>query len=419
MAGDVESAQTRGLLGLGTVLVLLIAALAIQGEPEVEVDAESTAPVWSVDAELITAMRIERADGVVRLEREGETWWMVEPTRSRADPDRVRALLQLTEVERGVPVPNPADPEEYGLGDPPRVRWTVSLQGDVERTLDIGVAAPVGYRTYARGADGTIVAIAGDAERLFGEPIEVFRDHRMFDADPALVRAVTLWSPEGRLRLEGAGTEWRLVGYGRADPAQVDDVVMGLLDLRYDVIWDRAERVEEAAYGAALELADGSVHELRVGDVTPMGAVSSTSDGRFGTLYAEQLKQISRGPTSIADPRAFAIDLEAADEVRVELDGVSRTALRNGPSWTSEGLRPDRVYRGVAALSEVPVTYRHDPPQVPTTTRGQVVTRSSDQLHVVLLRDVVDDHWIVTDAALDVSYRVPRAAFDAAMEEWR
>jgi hypothetical protein len=416
-----EASQTRWLIGLGLALVALIVALSIQGEADTTSDPNLSAEVWSVDADQITTIRIEGPEGALRLNREGDRWWLVEPVRSKAEPERVQAALDALAIRLGKPVVGvtPDQYAEFGLGEPPHLRVVVGLEQGLERTLDIGLPTPVDFQTYARAADGSVVAVPGDLNRALGERAEVFRDHRMFDVDPSEVRAVTLWSPEGKLRMVGQGKHWALEGFGRADPVKVDDVVMGLLDLRYDVLWDTGQAIGAPTHGAIVELEDGSTQELRVGESTPMGVASSTSDGRFGTLYAEMLAQLGRGPTSIAATEAFPVDLDTADEIRVEVDGLTVVARRNGPAWEADGRRADLVYGAVRALSEVPAHYRLDPPTGAASGAGQIVVREGDRLLVVLLGEEVDGFRIVMDAAHEIPYRVPADALNEALGLWR
>lgn len=409
----VES-QTRGMLALAVALLVVVGLLFAQGPEGAEADPDATVPVWTVDADRVERVRIERADDTLELVREGHRWRMVSPAGFDADPEQVVPLIDgLAAVARGVPVASPEAPEAYGLGDVPEARVTLTMASGLTPEASFGLATPVGYRTYAQTEDGRIVAVAGGLHDRLVAPAASYRDHRVFHFDPTRVRRVVMRSPEGVLDLKGEGATWFLEGYGRADADQVDDVVVGLLDLRFDQYLDAGQRLDAGRYEVEVHLADGSSEVVHVGDTTPMGVVMGTPDGRFGMLYPEALKQLARGPRSVLDPSAFPVDMDRADEVTVELDGRTFHATRNGPTWRSEQVADDVAWAAVAALAEVGATHRHEPPVGAAEGTGKVTVRADGALRVVWLGEVQGDVRLARDAAGGVAYRVVESDLQA------
>ncbi|MEZ4241784.1 MAG: hypothetical protein R3F59_37675 [Myxococcota bacterium] len=79
-------------------------------------------------------------------------------------------------------------------------------------------------------------------------------------------------------------------GYTRADADKVDDLVTGLLNVRYDALQEPPPEIADPAYTVTVALDDGTAAQLE-GDAIPTGeeALSGTStvtasDGRGGTL---------------------------------------------------------------------------------------------------------------------------------------
>ncbi len=415
-----EASQTRLSLGLGGALVVVVGLLALTSDPDPTDPEGDDVPLWQVAPDTIVAVELERAlpdDGQrerrdLALEQRAAGWFLTEPFQDRADDDAVRALFRLLALQHGEAVEEAMDPSEYGLGDPPLVRVTVHTKSGLERELWVGAKVPTGYRTYVRVPDGPVLTVAGDGHRVVTERVESFRDHRMLRVDPAMVRHVELFGPDGRLVIDGQGRSWGLEGWGRVEPNAVDDVVMGLLDLRYDLIWEQDTWVEDPEYGAVVREEGGESVRLHVGRETPMGRVASTSDGRYGLMFPELVKQLGRGPTSVLDPDALPIDMERADAVRVELGGASVQATRNGPEWTIPGVDPAAAWGAVSTLAEAPAVYRFERPEGPFDA-GRVEIREGDRTLTLRLGPVVDGLRAVVDDAHPWAYRMSESDLQA------
>jgi hypothetical protein len=416
----VIESQTRGLLAMAVALLVVMGLLFAQGPESARVDPEASVPVWSLAASSIERVRITRPDDELLLARDGHGWKVLEPREQGADPDLVASLVSsLSTIERGVPVDDPESLEAYGLGATPEAVVEVTTTAGLVHELVVGLPTPVGYRTYARRPDGPVLAVTGGLHPLVTEPVERYRDHRVFGFEPQRVRRVVIRSPQGVLDLRGEATTWFLEGYGRADADKVDDVVVGLLDLRFDTYLDTDQVVGQGVYEVEVFHDDDDVFVLRLGDQTPMGVVASTADGRFGTIYPEAVKQLDRGPRSVLDPFAFPLDLDRADEVTVQWEGRRFHAVRNGMVWEADGLGEAEAWASVDALSSVAATHRHELPEGDGRGEGQVSIRVDGGLRVVWLGEREGEFVIARDAAGGPAYRVVAADLDAfAQRVW-
>jgi hypothetical protein len=367
------------------VLAAIVAGvLYFQGPPTGPADPAATALVWEPGkADEITAVTVQRPGDVVRFSREGEAWRIDEPApAAHADEDRVSALVRaLTSLTHGVPVDVAADrADEFGLGDPPGARVTVRTAAGEEHTLVVGHEAPVGYRTYVRGADGGIVAASGDLSRLVSEEAATFRDHRVFRFTPDDVQELSIVGPDRTVALTSESGRWWIDGLGPADPVRVDDLVGSLLDLRFGMLDGTDGGGSDPVYAVEVVLEDGSRQGLRTGMPEGDDVEAVASDGRRGTVYAGLLRDLGRSDTDLAWKTAFRIDLDADDEVTVATAaGRTVKAQRNGPAWTIEGLDEGSAYDAVALLAAIPVLGWLDaPPADPPIHAATVVVRSGE-----------------------------------------
>ncbi len=406
-----QDAQLRWMVGLSLLVLVLVAALGYApGGGEDPVDPDATGVVWELpDIGAVTRIEREVSGERLVLVRGPDGWTVEAPTPAEADDFVVERLLDdFREMDRGIPIDvGPGDAEAFGLGDPPAARVRLTLTDGRTLEADYGEPAPVGWRTYARDRDGRVVAVGGQSDLLF-KPASAFRDHRLFDFDPAAVRRVTLVDPPHTLSVSGEGRRWWVDGFTRADPDRVDDLVMGLLDLRFDRILD-VDPVAEPRIRVEVELADGAVHTLRVGERTPMGTLV-TSPRATGVVFPESLALLKMGPTDVGDRQAIPIDLERDTRVRVEAGGRSWEATRDGREWHSADLDADATRDRLARLAAAQIAYTLDPVEPPEEIVATVTVWRGEERRTVRIGPERDDgfHHAV-DADGGAPYRV-RAA---------
>ncbi len=368
-----DRSQTRLVVALSLLLAAVAALLWGQGRPTTEETDEATAPVWTVEQGRVRRLEIDRAEGGrLVLERRDDGWWVREPEEAVADAARVEDLAgQLAALRRAIPVES-APGEAFGLGTPPtaRVRW-VDDAGE-SQVLVVGERAPAAYRTYVLTAEGGVGAASGDPSALLLAPAEDYRDQRVFRFDPAEVRAVRIAFPEHVLDVRGEGRSWHLGGFGRAEPDRVDDLVMDLLDLRFDEEQPDLA-VAEPRITVDVTLADGSAETLLLGPSEGFGFPARAPDGRTGRVFDGVEKMLGRGPTDVGQRTAFQLRLDVAERVVVTRGGRSFEAVRDGPGWTAPPLDPGVVYDRLSALSSLPVERTlapagpSDPPEATVT----------------------------------------------------
>lgn len=410
-----DQGQSRMLLVLSVVLAAVAGLLYWQGPETVEADPEATAAVWEVEEQDVVSVKVEREAGVLRLEKGDGGWRVVEPVDDRADADQVHELLDaLREIKRGLPVEAPPErAADFGLGDPPKARVTVGLADGAQKTLEVGIEAPIGFRTYVRGADGGVVAVNGDPNRPLQASGSRYRDTHLFRFDPATVRRVVIRGPQGTLDVSGQTVDWWLDGFGRADPDRVDDLVVGLTEMRFDQLVDREGPIESPVYEVTVGMADGTELGLKTGQGTPMGVLCSTTDGRLGFVYPDLLAQLGRGPTDVGQRSAFDIRMDRTERITVSRDGRVVELVRNGPAWSAAGLDDGAAWDAVDTLAGLQRIYQREPPPAPSAWWVTVEVHEGERHRTVRIgADVVDGFRALADEQGSL-LRLPADALDA------
>jgi len=410
----VNDRQTRIAVVLASILAVLVLIQYAWKPPEDDLDPEATVPIWAIEADDIVRVEADRPDGRLAFEKRDGEWVIREPIEDRADPTEVGYLLdELERVKKGVAIEG-ADPAEYGLADPPTVRVTATLADGTAQTLDVGAEAPVGWRTYVRAADGSVVAVAGIVGQRFQVNADEIRDRHLLDFDVATVRRVVIEGPDGTLDVHGEGDRWWVEGWTRADNGAVDDLITGLRVAQVDAfVPDPAPfGLEAPLFRVTLDTTAGPLG-LEIGDVSSAGALVRTLDGRAGNVDPAKLAFIGQGPTDVGDPHAFPLAPSEDDAVEVALGGQTWKGTRS-EGWQVDGVDTTVAEEAVKAVADVPIRYRREPGPALTEVWGTVTVTRGDVVRVVEIGQVVEgEHRVARDRDGGSPYLVPKADLDA------
>ncbi len=210
-----------------TVIVLVLAVMLgayifvfERKQPTPEERREKAKKLLAFEPADVRELRIERAGETVVLEKEGDTWFLRQPLRARADEvevERILSGLQDVEVERRLEADEGSelDPADYGL-DAPRARVVFSA-GDTEYELRVGFEAVAGGNMYvSSGSAGAVMLVRSDLHRELAKPVDLLRSRAVIDLDPHAVARIEIERPGEVVRLEREGPgearreEWRL-----------------------------------------------------------------------------------------------------------------------------------------------------------------------------------------------------------------
>ncbi len=168
--------------------------------------------VFSADTKDVTAVAVKRPDETVRLQREGDTWQVVEPVKARGSRTAVDELLAnvlTAKIDREID-PNPKSLADFGL-DKPAADLTLTLKDGKTLGLQLGAKNPTGVWVYAREHDKPAVFVLGESVlRDATRPVADFRDRTILTFDVKDVSGFELVLPDETLAVERGPGAWRI-----------------------------------------------------------------------------------------------------------------------------------------------------------------------------------------------------------------
>lgn len=243
--------KTRNTLQLGIIVVILGCGLYLLDE---HLDQRQTVRVqvqrvFDITTDPVTTVGLERGGVRTEFVRKGESWFLQEPVRARANGPKVERIVATLETlrrqdtitreqrdQRGL---NLAD---YGLQDPSWRLFVETATGRAE-SLHLGGRTPFGDTVYGRiDRDDTVFTLPGSILGLFPDDLAVLRDRAVLYGTPANTERIDIHRHHaGFLQLVRRKSEWVVQQplATKADAAAVRKLLDALFGLRVATFhWD-------------------------------------------------------------------------------------------------------------------------------------------------------------------------------------
>ncbi len=187
----------------------------------------------------LKAVRLKNDNGTFRLEKQGESWKIIEPLQADADKDAVEGLvnsLEFAKIDRHLGPEGDLKP--YGL-EPPKASVTLETAAPgAAPALLVGDASPIGGSYYAL-LPGTkeVVVVGSSIGDVTRKDLQSLRDKSLLSLDPWKVKRLTLERGRETIRLEKPDEGWivRQPTEAPADGPTITDFLNALENLRATV----------------------------------------------------------------------------------------------------------------------------------------------------------------------------------------
>ncbi len=368
---------TAILFAIAAALAAFVYFYEIKGEQaRVEAKAAEKRLFPDVEQTEITSISLRVSDAPeIRLERRDGHWRIVAPIDFAADTfaaDGIASAITQLMSESVIEDPQPLD--AYGFRtEGAEVRFAV---GELEKTLRIGSATPVGSNSYALvGGDDRVYTVASYQFSPFKKSAEEFRDRRVLDFDSAAVQRAAISWPGAEVVVERSDEGWQMVEpvQALADADAVDSLLMSLSLLRASGFVDDPISEEEAGFvppqfAVELELArkagdpDAAIARFAVGGVDESGSQRFVR-GATASLYLISQESLDGFPRRVVEYRDRQLAKFAAEEARrIELgfhtasgETVAVSVRLEDGGWVSNAdpVRSEKLVDLVDALSDL------------------------------------------------------------------
>jgi hypothetical protein len=211
--------------------------------------------LFPFDEKAVLGLSVSHDGTTFALQREGDTWQMTQPVKSKADRGPAAGLvssLALARIERTLEE-KPSNLAEFGL-DPPALTVVMKVKDRPQPvTLFLGNNSPTGSWVYAKMADSPAVLLVSASLKsdLAKSPAEL-RDKTILALDLPKTSRVELKTKDGTIVAAKSGEEWWLEQPIRtkADGFAIERLVGAVRDLKAkEFVTEEAKDLAE--YGLA------------------------------------------------------------------------------------------------------------------------------------------------------------------------
>ncbi len=258
--------RTRNTVLLGIIVVILGCGLYLLDE---DLERRQTVRVkvrrvFDINTDPVTRVGFEQAGTRVELVRKGESWFLQEPVRARANSPQVERIVSALEtlrrqnsISRGQREQSGMTLADYGLQVSDR-RLSVETATGRAETLLPGGRTPFGDAVYGRLDRGlSVFTLPGSVLGLFPDDLAALRDRTLLYGSPTTTERIDIHRRDaGFIQLARHKSEWVLQQplAARADAAAVRKLLDAVFALRVASFhWD-AEPANETDEATAARL---------------------------------------------------------------------------------------------------------------------------------------------------------------------
>jgi hypothetical protein len=171
--------------------------------------------VFHFQPEDVSSVTLSRPEGNIVIQRDGATWQIVQPVKTRADKSVVNSLLDdvtLARSSRSL-TPTPDELKSFGLA-PPSATLEFKLKDGKQHRLEIGGQDFSGQQSYAR-ADGSkqAILVPNSVRQEAVKSLADLRDNSVLGISGADVKSFDLKTPAGDVdvaRSDAADSAWSI-----------------------------------------------------------------------------------------------------------------------------------------------------------------------------------------------------------------
>jgi len=182
----------------------------------------------------LRAIVVRNPAGSVRLQKDGDTWAVVEPLSAPADRDAVEGMLSSLEsarVERHLGTDG--DRKSYGL-DPAPLGITLETAAGPVSTVELGDTNPIGGAYFAALPGGELAVVSVSLGEVAKKDLFAVRDKSLVAFDPFKMKSLVIERGSEVIALEKKETGWTMTRpvVAPADGPTITDLLSALERVR-------------------------------------------------------------------------------------------------------------------------------------------------------------------------------------------
>jgi hypothetical protein len=326
--------------------------------------------VFNVENGDVTVLEIKRPDGLVKAQKDGDTWQLLAPVKAKADRGPVEETITTVvtaKMDREIEAA-PKNLTDFGL-DPPAAEVDLTLKDGKHRVLLLGAKSPTGVWVYAKERDKPSVFVVGESVlRDSTRPVADFRDKTVLAFSRQDVSGVEITTGGETMAVEPDGNKWKII---RPTQKPADsDAMSDLLDKL------GAAKIKEFVAEAPSSLTPyGLDHPLRLAIVTGKEKDRATKvlligrpdvdkkafyamrEGETSVVFIpeEVVKAVPQTVAALRDKTVVAFERDKVTRYDIESAKGQVTVTREKDGWkitAPEALPADQVEAG-AILSRL------------------------------------------------------------------
>ena len=305
--------------------------------------------LFAVNSEEIQQITLRPAGGeALELQRDGETWKIVEPREVVADDSVVSSMLgTLSGLEASDTIEEqPASLEDYGL-EAPQVTVEFLTKPGGTQTLLLGDNTPTGGSVYAKTKDQPrVVTVPSNVRNDFSKTLFDLREKNVLKFDTTAASHVWLRNKSGKLELAKVRGNWRLMApvEARADQFAANDLLRQVADAKMQAVEAEDGTGKQRRFGLAspeiiFRVQDSSgEHELHVsGEKSGTRYARSPGRATLFTVESRLATQLGKDYSELRNKDVFDMDTWSVSHLEATTPEGRLVLDKEDEQWKGSG----------------------------------------------------------------------------------
>ncbi len=339
----------RGLIIATVLLAGLAGSLYFLDRGEDGDEGSEEDKLFAVNSEEIQQITLRPAGGeVLELQRDGETWKIVEPREVVADDSVVSGLLgTLSGLEASDTIEEqPVSLEDYGL-EAPQVTVEFLTKPGGTQTLLLGDNTPTGGSVYAKTKDQPrVVTVPSNVRNDFSKTLFDLREKNVLKFDTTSASHAWLRNKSGKLELAKVRGNWRLMApvEARADQFAANDLLRQVADAKMQAVEAEDGTSKQRRFGLAspeiiFRVQDSSgEHELHVsGEKSGTRYARSPGRATLFTVESRLATQLAKDYSELRNKDVFDMDTWSVSHLEATTPEGRLVLDKEDEQWKGSG----------------------------------------------------------------------------------
>ncbi len=220
--------MTLALAAIGSYYFLV----DVPAEKRKKEEKERSEKIVLFDEKNVTSLALSSNNSKISLKKDGDSWDVIEPVKTKSDKDEVNNLLDTLKSAKHSRVVDeaPKDLATYGLKDP-KLTLTLGLKEKGDTSILVGDDSPIGSSLYIKLSNKPAVQLSSVSRKDLNKSLYDLRDKTILDFSTGAISKINVEREKIKILFEKKENDWVIKSgalNSKADQSEVSNLLSSI-----------------------------------------------------------------------------------------------------------------------------------------------------------------------------------------------